>query len=46
MTSPKRFLVAALTGVLLGFCLPATPAFADVSTPTSGTLTWAGPAHR
>jgi hypothetical protein len=46
MTSPQRVLLTAMTGVLLGLCLLATPAFADVSAPTSGTLTWAEPTHR
>jgi hypothetical protein len=43
MTSPKRAILAAILGVLLGLLLVATPAVAE---PGSGTLTWASPLAR
>jgi hypothetical protein len=46
MTSPKRPLLAAVIGVLLGCFLLGTPAVATVVCPSSGTLTWTSPAYR
>lgn len=42
MTSPKRAIIAAILGVLLGL-LATTPALAA---PGSGTLTWSSPLAR
>lgn len=43
MTLPKRGILAALLGILLGLLVTAAPAVAD---PGSGTLTWASPLAR
>lgn len=43
MTSPKRAILAAILGVLLGLMVATTPAAAE---PGSGTLTWASPLAR